>query len=88
MCKLSDVGHGDSILTWEGLLPLVLCSGLMWAEGQGSEAAMWRWTSIEAMQMQGPSTMSDVWPFGVVLWEIFTLGATPYLGGRNRGACD
>ncbi len=29
VCKLSDVGHGDSILTWEGLLSLVHCSGLM-----------------------------------------------------------
>ncbi|GMS91568.1 hypothetical protein PENTCL1PPCAC_13743, partial [Pristionchus entomophagus] len=37
-----------------------------------------RWLSIEAIRDNVYSTKSDVWAFGVVLWEICTLGGFPY----------
>ncbi|XP_063921755.1 receptor-type tyrosine-protein kinase FLT3-like isoform X3 [Zophobas morio] len=37
-----------------------------------------RWMAIEAIVEQKYDSKTDVWSFGVVLWEIGTLGAFPY----------
>lgn len=37
-----------------------------------------RWAAPEVIEYENYSNKSDVWAFGVVLWEIATLGALPY----------
>ena len=43
-----------------------------------------RWSAIEALLYRQFSTPSDVWSFGVVMWEIFSFGELPYRGMDNK----
>ncbi|XP_030049314.1 tyrosine-protein kinase Fer [Microcaecilia unicolor] len=45
-----------------------------------------KWTAPEALNYGRYSSESDIWSFGILLWETFSLGICPYPGMTNQQA--
>ncbi|XP_067142993.1 tyrosine-protein kinase Fer-like [Centruroides vittatus] len=45
-----------------------------------------KWTAPEALNFGKYTSLCDVWSYGVLMWEIFSLGSTPYYGLTNSKA--
>lgn len=47
---------------------------------KGESPLPFKWLAIESISDQIFSTYSDVWAFGIVMWELFSLAKVPYPG--------
>ncbi|XP_029861858.1 tyrosine-protein kinase receptor UFO [Aquila chrysaetos chrysaetos] len=47
-----------------------------------------KWVALESLADRVYTTKSDVWSFGVTMWEIATRGQTPYPGVENSEVYD
>ena len=43
----------------------------------------WKWMDVDFLETSIFTMKSDVWSFGVVFWEILSIGRTPYAGGKE-----
>ncbi|XP_077985269.1 uncharacterized protein LOC144439911 [Glandiceps talaboti] len=67
-CKISQFGYASKVITAERFFQ------------KAKDNIPYEWMAPESVLRKQFTTESDVWSFGVVLWEIVSLGATPYEG--------
>ena len=44
----------------------------------------WKWMDVDYLKTGIFKNTSDVWSFGVVFWEMLSIGQVPYLGGNAK----
>uniref|UniRef100_A0A2K5S633 Ephrin type-A receptor 1 n=1 Tax=Cebus imitator TaxID=2715852 RepID=A0A2K5S633_CEBIM len=71
-CKVSDFGLTRLLNDFDGTY-----------ETQGGKIPI-RWTAPEAIAQRIFTTASDVWSFGIVMWEVLSFGDKPYGEMNNQ----
>ena len=58
----------------------VLMDSKLYYKKQSNDAVPIKWMSPEAIRDKIYTNKSDVWSFGVLMWEVLSFGASPYGG--------
>ncbi|KAI9560161.1 hypothetical protein GHT06_014172 [Daphnia sinensis] len=74
LCKVADFGLSRSVRDTAGEM----------YEQRVKGALPIRWMAPESLIQSVFTQKSDVWSFGILVWEIVTLGSTPYPGMEAR----
>eukprot|EP00040_Diaphanoeca_grandis_P033333 m.204005 g.204005 ORF g.204005 m.204005 type:complete len:646 (-) comp32873_c0_seq1:16-1953(-) len=67
-----------------GLSKMIQMSASVKGVGEDSVQVPLRWTAPEALFYRNWSVQSDVWSFGIIMYECYTAGLSPYFGLRNN----
>ncbi|CAH1401085.1 unnamed protein product [Nezara viridula] len=75
LCKIADFGMSRNVRD----------TGQIYEQRPNRGALPIRWMAPESLHLSLFTHKSDVWSFGILMWEIVTLGSTPYnkMGGRE-----
>ncbi|XP_061771359.1 ephrin type-B receptor 5 [Nerophis ophidion] len=76
VCKVSDFGLSRLMRGLDQNMPTYTAS-------LGSKIPV-RWTAPEAFQHRKFSSASDVWSFGILMWEVMSYGERPYWDMSNQ----
>ncbi|XP_019911917.1 ephrin type-A receptor 7 isoform X1 [Esox lucius] len=95
VCKVSDFGLSrvidddpEAVYTTTGKMQDVMnviftpATDLRFTE-QGGKIPV-RWTAMEAIQYRKFTSASDVWSYGIVMWEVMSYGERPYWDMSNQ----
>ncbi|XP_036354990.1 tyrosine-protein kinase Fer-like isoform X5 [Octopus sinensis] len=58
----------------------------MYVVSDGMKQIPIKWTAPEALNYGKYTSLCDVWSFGILMWEVFSSGLTPYQGMSNAQA--
>ncbi|XP_046877332.1 ephrin type-A receptor 7 isoform X2 [Hypomesus transpacificus] len=95
VCKVSDFGlsrviddDAEAVYTTTGKMQDIMnliftpATDLRFTE-QGGKIPV-RWTATEAIQYRKFTSASDVWSYGIVMWEVMSYGERPYWDMSNQ----